>query len=471
MAESWSITRRRILGLSFLASSTVMAKLGLSAASRKAKRKARVLLSQFDMIPQGLRDAIDFPLIEALHGRRSRRFAAGRSIPDGPFAYQSTEEAVPLGELEQMLLLTAVGGNTGWQYLIPHAPQYRTRLPNYSASAGGRTFPSAAGFHTTELFFTDDDGTYFFPTRDAPSLLQRDNSGSVDLHRYVHDHKLRLRKLSDGRLNIPKTPQHMEMHNAWCANCKGSTLVIPVADAAQHALANLCYLVQNGVCIYDDLSNSPIPAMEQFKSIVDLENPYPLSYIEQMTISEVSVEVSTACYAGSLMLQALGLGGWMYTGLNPFSVLGASGDEDVPGLGFRFDTDSRWPMPNVTGLPDVFEGFCPPHCNNMREAVERLVERKFGTGGPYNNKTPGPYKESPKVRKSVDVHGDQFKDCVSTIAQAIHDRYGRFPATFSPMFVMTYLQAHHLDVGYYDEHFGPHSYLQTHANHMKEWHS
>ncbi len=61
-----------------------------------------------------------------------------------------------------------------------------------------------------------------------------------------------------------------------------------------------------------------------------------------MSLTEVTVETSTASYAGTLMLQALGLGGWMYGGINPFTVLGASGDPDVPGLGFRFDTDDRW---------------------------------------------------------------------------------------------------------------------------------
>ena len=36
------------------------------------------------------------------------------------------------------------------------------------------------------------------------------------------------------------------------------------------------------------------------------------------------------------MMQAIGLGGWMYSGIFPYSVLGAFADEGVPGLGFRF---------------------------------------------------------------------------------------------------------------------------------------
>ena len=34
-------------------------------------------------------------------------------------------------------------------------------MANYAGAAAGRTFPSAAGFHTAELFFTDDSGLYF----------------------------------------------------------------------------------------------------------------------------------------------------------------------------------------------------------------------------------------------------------------------------------------------------------------------
>ncbi len=35
---------------------------------------------------QALRDLAEFPLMQALLGRRSRRFALGDEIPDGPLA-------------------------------------------------------------------------------------------------------------------------------------------------------------------------------------------------------------------------------------------------------------------------------------------------------------------------------------------------------------------------------------------------
>lgn len=466
----FSASRRALLGSLLVGTGALLSGFQMKSLAERTKERGKVLLDRMPAYPPGLADAIRFPLVEALYGRRSRRFALGSSIPEGPLAFTSRHDPLPLDELEQTLLLTTVGGNTGWQFLIPHNQNYLPKTPNYAGSAGGRTFPSGAGFHTTELFYTDDQGTYFFPTRDAPALLERDADGQMDLNGYLNAHRSRIRRLSETRLNTPPVPQHMEMHNPWCANRPGSTLIIPVADLAQHHLLNLCYIVQNGACIHDDLNGKAIPGIERFKDLVDIENPYPLSYLEQISLTEVTVENATACYAGMLMLQAMGLGGWMYEGINPLSILGASGDPEVPGLGFRYDTDERWPLPNVTGLPEVFEGHCPPHYPDMRAAVEAVVQRKLGPGGPFNLETPGPYRDNAKVRGSAAGHNEAFIDCVTTMAQYVHDQFGRFPGTVPSIFAMMFLQAHHLDLEFYDKHFAPGAYLQTHADHGKRWH-
>ena len=96
---------------------------------------------------------------------------SGSTIPDGPLAYESPHDPLPLSELERMLVLTSMAGTTGWHYSITRNATYAGHMANYAAGAAGRTFPSAAGFHTSELFFTDDSGTYMFPTRDAGALV------------------------------------------------------------------------------------------------------------------------------------------------------------------------------------------------------------------------------------------------------------------------------------------------------------
>jgi hypothetical protein len=418
---------------------------------------------------EALRELATFPLLEALYGRRSRRFAIGDEIPDGPLAYKSKHEPMPLTEVERMLVLSAMGGTTGWHYAITRHARYAPHMSNYSAGSAGRTFPSAAGFHTAELFFTDDSGTYFFPTRDAGALLDPAVE-DVTPELMVERHRERLRKLSDERIHLPAKEPYMEGHNTWCVNVPGSLLVIPIADLAQHGLAIFCFLVQNGISVYDDLNDRRIPGIEEFADLVDLEEPMPLTFFDQYTISEAVAELATSCYAGVLMLQAMGLGGWMFDGIDRFTMLGASGDPEVPGLGFRYDEDERWSLPNPTGLEGVFEAYCPPHYTDMAAAVEAFAERKFGPGGPFNRDTPGAWTDSPGVRGSAQVHDERFKACVTTQAQYVFDTFGKFPATVPSLMILNYVQAHHLDLDFYDQLFKPGAYLRTHAEHMQRWH-
>ncbi len=423
-------------------------------------------------LPPGFEDILGFGLIEALLGRRSRRFFTGAEIPDGVLAYKSRNDPMPLSELEKLLVVTACGGNTSWHHMIFRAKPYAPHLSNYAGAAAGRSFPSAAGFHTSKTFFTDDEGVYVLDNRDAPACAERNSEGSLDLEAVLDGVKRSVRKLQDRRLGVPPEVPHVEAHNTWVVNRPGTFLVIPVADLSLHLILAICYFLQNDSVLTDDINGCPIPGIEKFKSIVNLENTWPLSFVEQWSLSEVSAELSTSCYAGTLMLQAMGLGGWMFNGMDPMSVLGASGDPEVPGLGFRYDEGEnwRWPFPNPTGLAGVMEGFCPPHYPDMRAAVEAVCERKFGPGGPFHPDTPGPWRDSKKVRSAAQVHGEAFKACVTVQAQYILDTFGKFPATLPSIFCTIYLQAHHLDLDFYDHFFEPGAYLKTHADHMARWH-
>lgn len=421
-------------------------------------------------LTNGLKKAMDFPLFEALLGRRARRFAVGAEIPDGPLKYKSRQPAMPLSDLEQMLLVSSVAGNTGWHNMIYRAEKYAPHLSNYSMAAGGRTFPSAAGFHTSEFFYTDDHGIYFLPTRDSGSLIEQKEGVSFNMQSWLKAHQEKVIKISDKRLYIPTKEPYMEAHNTWCVNTPGSTLIIPVADIAQHMIAILCFLVQNGSCIYDDVNRRQIHGMKKFSKLVDIENPFPLTFMEQYALTEATAELSTSCYAGMMMLQAMGLGGWMFDGIDRHSLLGASGDSNVPGLGFQFNMLDNSPLPNITGIPGIFEAFCPPNYASMREAVDALVQRKFGVGGPFHKETPGPWKESSKIRSSAQIHSEEFKECVTTMAQYIYNTFQKFPGTVPAVFCLTYLQAHHLDLEFYDYYFKEGAYLKTHENHMKWWH-
>ena len=141
----------------------------------------------------------------------------GAEIPDGPLAYRSEREPLPLTDLEKMLVLTSAAGNTGWHFMITRHARYAPHLPNYPGAAGGRTFPSAAGFHTSEVFFTDDEGVYLLETRDAPALVEGASSSPVDLDAVIEAHRGRIRKLAGGRMNIPPRPSR-----TWRATTPGA---------------------------------------------------------------------------------------------------------------------------------------------------------------------------------------------------------------------------------------------------------
>lgn len=422
-------------------------------------------------VPRGFEDMLGFSLVESLLGRRSRRFFMGAEIPDGVLAYKSHHNPVPLSELEKLLVVAACGSNTNYHYMIYRAQRYAPHLSNYAGAAGGRTFPSAAGFHTSATFFTDDEGVYVLEGRDATPFAEREEDGSLDPGEILRSLRSRVKKIGDGRLKLPQEVPYMEPHNTWVVNGPGSLLVMPVGDLAQHVLLNLCYMLQNGLVLTDDIHRRSIPGIERFKDIVDVGNTWPLTFVEQWSMAELTAELSTSCYAGALMLQAMGLGGWMFNGLDPFSVLGASAEAGVPGLGFRCDVDDRWPYPNPTGLQGIMEGFCPPHYADMREAVEAICERKFGPGGPFHPQTPGPWIDTARVRSAARGHSEPFRECVALQAQYVFDTFGKFPGTVPSIFVITYLQAHHLDLEFYDRFYKPGSYLRTHAEHMARWHS
>jgi hypothetical protein len=96
-----------------------------------------------------LQEVWEYPLFDALYGRRTRRFGLGFDLADGPFKYKSAKEPVPLSELEEALLVAAGVGFSGialWDQSVPSP--YR--------GGDGRTFPSTCHGRRTALFFTND---------------------------------------------------------------------------------------------------------------------------------------------------------------------------------------------------------------------------------------------------------------------------------------------------------------------------
>jgi len=420
-----------------------------------------------------LHDFQSFPLMRALFGRRARRFGLGMEIPSGPLAHASRHDPVPLDELETALLVAAGTGVSGWNFGVPFGPARPAEYGQFTERFTGRTTPTAAGLGTPVLFYTDDSGTYLTNTRDTPPARVRElEEVEDDTERILAVCREHTVRLSHERLDLPAAPGHMMEPNIWMANAPGSTLFMPMGDVSEQLLGFLAIFLANGYVIQDDRAGRPAGDLAPFirSGLLDRDRVSPLSMLELTAYEANTMELAFMGHNIVLAQQAMGLGGLFLNGLNRFSVLGAFAGEGIRGLGFRFVTDERWTTPNPVGLEGHFEALCPPFQPDMRSAVETFVARKFGAGGAYDPATPGPWKDSARVKGSVTRYTPEFVDCLTTVAQYILDTYGKFPASVPAIALTGYVQAHHLDTDFYDEHFQPGAYLETHAAHMERWH-
>ena len=89
-------------------------------------------------LPPQAEAAWDFPLYDAIMGRRSRRFGLGMEMASGPFRYKSNKEPVGLDDLETAMLVAAATATTG-----PILAE--TELPGGMVKTIGKPYPSAMG--------------------------------------------------------------------------------------------------------------------------------------------------------------------------------------------------------------------------------------------------------------------------------------------------------------------------------------
>ena len=414
----------------------------------------------------------EFPLIKALFGRRSRRFGLGMEFPPGPMAFKSRHEPVALTRHEQDLLVAAAAGVSGWNFGIPYSPSTENAHSNYAVRLTGRTFPTGAGIGTPELFYTDDDGVYLTNLRDKPPAGNQEVSSPEDFQKALEVCRQNSLTVSDHRLTVPRESSFIAEHNLWSANFPGSTLFMPVTDMGEYFIGMLAMLVQNGNVVYDNLTGRVAGDMAPFirSGLVQDNKRAALSMLEQTALTGMAASLAIMGQNIMLMIQAMGLGGWLYTGIDSYGLMGAAAEDGVPGLGFRFQRDSRWIAPNPIGLDGYYESVCPPYNPDMRSAVAKVVERKFGKDGTYNPELPGPFRDNKLVKGSVQSHSEEMVDCLGEICQYIYDTHGKFPATVPTIFMHAVIQAQHIDTEFYDAHYGPGAYLDTQANHMADWH-
>ena len=113
-------------------------------------------------IPEGLNAALNFSFMDSIFTRRSRRFGLGMEIKEGTLKHKSEHKPVPLTELEEAFLIWAGTGMTGMS--LGDLP--RTGI-SWLFQWTGRSWPCSCNSHSTELFYTNDDGVYMVKLHDA----------------------------------------------------------------------------------------------------------------------------------------------------------------------------------------------------------------------------------------------------------------------------------------------------------------
>ncbi len=104
----------------------------------------------------------------------------------------------------------------------------------------------------------------------------------------------------------------------------------------------------------------------------------------------------------------------------------------------------------------------------MNEAVEAYVDYKLGA---LKRETPLlPFKDPDTVVSEVPEPSKDKIQAVKNICTYIYENYGRFPAFLDPMYMRLAVQAHHLDIEFYDKYYSSKAYTNMHKNHFSFWH-
>lgn len=417
-----------------------------------------------------LRELQKFSLLDALFGRRSRRFGVGMEIPDGPFAYRSKHAPETISDFERTLLIAIGAGVSGWNLGIPHAAHgAEDNGCDYPVRPIGRTYPSGAAVYGSELLITDESGSYITKFRDLDPTAIREVSSPKELVARLEPYIVRI---SDERVQLAAEFPHIGTHNHWVANKPGSTLFVPISDQVETLLNLLWIYTGEGSPVLDAEGKpfgKPKPLLKE--DVLHKERAIPLTVIEAVALKHTTSEITIAAYNIQLALQAIGLGGWLYTGINSASLLGAYAEQGTPGFGFRYQRNSKVPEDSIpVGLDGFFEPLIPPYTTSMADAAERFLERKFGKDGVFGADRPSPFTRDAKIKKALASPSPEVVKYFIGLVQDIFGRFGRFPTTIPPVGAGLYTQAQHIDTDFYDKFYKEGAYLESHARHNELWH-
>ncbi len=391
------------------------------------------------MTHPSMQDLFSYPLMSALTERRTRRIPRGFSVKAGPLTHESHNDPAPLTPLEEAILVTCITGITG---ITTHdGPLTKANgvaeLGTPFLNVLARTGSSADNCQATHFFMINDDGIFLLrhPTGEAAleALNARPRNWAewtdADWLSYAEQCKVRI---SDKRLSFPREWPYYLGWNAQASNVAGTTLFYPVIDCTWQYINALLIIanepdgkrsmfmddwrpfhpkgfvewmakIGGTLHLMEKIPYQPVGGLKYVRNkFVTKDNVVPLGFGHTLR-----TDYECFFYFQNLMLlgQAMGLGGWIHGAVFTPYIWQKEPAKDWHGLGFRLEepkTLSPWApvpasQPNPVGIDGVLEGLTPPYVKSMDEAVDKVMEMKYGASGtaygndevwssPYRNK-------------------------------------------------------------------------------------
>ena len=434
-------------------------------------------------IPRGFTAAREYPLWDAIFGRRSRRVAAGSAFRSGSLSFQSKLEPQPLSRLEEAYLIAATGvtGLPYWDNPYETADG-KPLLGTPCVEGSGRAAGSPDNAQSTVFFMWNDEGTYMLKRPDDPGPHLNVRTMSAD-DLIAHAERCKV-KVKDGRLEFPRDFPAYAGGNKYVSNVPGSTMFMPVTEVTRQYINGLFYVLAQEPgrrpVFLDDFNNwLPCGTERWVKSkFLNKEIPIPLGFYAK---GRTDYEAMLLLQNLALVAQSMGLGGWIHAAFENTILLG--GYPNIgPGLGFRFERPKKrliprpYPAstPNPVGLDGVLQSYAPPYFKDTDAAIDAILAEKYGPSGLYSKAGTAapsmkPEFEAAFIRESPHVE-PEIVEVVRAICRYIWKTYRRFPAHCHAIdSAGIWMQCHHLDPEFYTRFFKE-AYSPTQAAHADAWH-
>jgi hypothetical protein len=467
----------------------------------------------------GLKALFSYPLMSAITERRTRRICRGTSLASAGLSHTSTNAPAPLSPVEEAVLIVSTGLTGAVAHDGPlQKPGGGMELGTPFLNALGRAASSPDNAQATTFFMINDDGVWLLKRLAEPEAFallsqlppNRTDWSNADWVAAANAVKVRL---FDQRLEFPREFPYYLGWNKQISNRPGTTIFMPVVDCTRACINILLILLsepdgQRPLFIDDWQKFKPADLAEAAAwlavelGLVDKKIPYqviggleraqdrflnPAINLPMGLASTMRVNYESFFHLQNLMLivQAMGLGGWVHASIAPPYVLQRNEQKKWLGLGFRMESpqktwdDTNWPpvpstQPNPVGIDGLLEGLCPPYVSSMDEAVDRVVAEKYSATGLYGNLELFSHAyQTPEIAaeylRNASHYSDKAIEYTKEICNYVFDTYGRFPAHVDAFHVPgIWLQVSHLEMEYYQKFYNRAQY-QRQEEHATLW--